>query len=57
MIGLYSEEGLIHTRKRGVPVPLFLYEYIHTFVQNKQMINEKIIVKCITFTYWFGNAC
>lgn len=57
MIGLYSEEGLIRTRKCGVSVLLFLYEYIHAFVQNKQMINEKIIMKCITFTYCFGNAC
>lgn len=56
MIGLYSEEGSIRTRKCGVPVPLFLYEYIRTFMQNRQIVKGKIIVKCITFTYCFENV-
>ena len=50
MIGLYSEEGLIRTRKCGVSVLLFLYEHKHTFVQNRQINREKINVKCITLT-------
>lgn len=41
MIGLYREKGSIRTRKCGVPVPLFLYEYIHTFIQNGQKLMEK----------------